>query len=152
MNLEPLHRIRSEEAKPDSLPSDACPEATHTRLDRLGMWLSGACAVHCMVMPIVLILFPVMMWIRWSRLVDVITILAAAMLGLGGCVLSFRVHRDHRPLSLVMGGLLLHGTGRLASSALGLFLSQSLIIAGPMLMGYGLWRDRRLCRWAGQRR
>jgi len=34
------------------------PLHTHAKLDRLGIWLSAACAVHCMVMPIVMISFP----------------------------------------------------------------------------------------------
>jgi hypothetical protein len=119
---------------------------THAKLDRLAFWLSGVCAVHCMVMPIVLIFFPVMTWIHWSRMMDVIAISVAAVFGLGGCILSLRYHRDFVPLVLVITGLTLNATGRFASVSLGPFLAQTLVVGGPLLMAYGLWRDRRLCR------
>jgi len=35
------------------------PVHTHVKLDRLGMWLSAICAVHCAVVPVVQIFFPV---------------------------------------------------------------------------------------------
>ncbi len=122
---------------------------THAKLDRLGIWLSAACAVHCMVVPIVLIFFPVMSWIHWSRIMDVIVLGVAAVFGLGGCLLSLRSHRDVVPLSLVVIGLAVNSMGRFAGPRLfGPFLSQTLIIAGPMVMAYGLWRDRQLCKCA----
>ena len=40
------------------------PTHTHAKLDRLGIWLSTLCAVHCAVVPIVLIVFPVVSWIH----------------------------------------------------------------------------------------
>ena len=51
-----------------------------------------------MVMPIVLIFFPVMTWIHWSRIMDVVALSVAAVFGLGGCILSLRHHRDFVPL------------------------------------------------------
>jgi hypothetical protein len=119
---------------------------THAKLDRLGIWLSAICAVHCMVVPIVLIFFPVMSWIHWSRIMDVIVLSVAAIFGLGGCLLGLRHHRDAVPLCLVLLGLALNATGRFAAFRLGPLLSQTLIIAGPMMMAYGLWRDRQLCK------
>ncbi len=102
-----------------------------------------------MVLPIVLIFFPVMSWIHWSRIMDAVAIGVAALFGLGGCLLSLRLHGDARPLCLVLAGLVLNGTGRFAAPQLGPFLAQTLIIAGPMLMAYGLWKDRRLCQCTG---
>jgi hypothetical protein len=121
----------------------------HAKLDRLGIWLSGACAVHCAVVPIVLILFPVVSWIHWSRIMDIVALSVAAVFGLGGCLLSLRHHRDARPLMLVIGGLMLNATGRFAALSLGPFLAQTLVVGGPLTMAYGLWRDRRLCKCSG---
>jgi hypothetical protein len=122
------------------------PIHTHAKLDRLGIWLSAICAVHCMVVPIVLIFFPVMSWIHWSRIMDAVVLGVAAVFGLGGCLLGLRHHHDMLPLGLVLVGLVLNATGRFAATPLGPFLAQTLIIAGPMLMAYGLWRDRQLCK------
>ena len=119
---------------------------THVELDRLAFWLSAVCAVHCMVVPVVLIFFPVVTWIHWSRIMDVVALSVAAVFGLGGCTLSLRHHRDFAPLCLVVTGLVLNASGRFGSSLLGPFLAQTLVVAGPLMMAYGLWRDRRLCR------
>jgi hypothetical protein len=119
---------------------------THAKLGRFGMWLSAICAVHCMVVPIVLIFFPVMSWIHWSRIMDAVVLGVAAVFGLGGCLLGLRHHHDVLPLGLVLVGLVLNATGRFAATSLGPYLAQTLVIAGPMLMAYGLWRDRQLCK------
>jgi hypothetical protein len=132
-------------------PLGACdaPVHTHAKLDRLGIWLSAICAVHCMVVPIVLIFFPVMSWIHWSRIMDAIVLGVAAVFGLGGCLLGLRHHHDVTPLGLVLVGLMLNATGRFAAASFGPYLAQTLVIAGPMLMAYGLWRDRQLCKCTG---
>lgn len=140
------------EAAPISLkPADGPdhPPHTHAKLDRLGIWLSATCAVHCMVMAFVLIFFPVMSWIHWSKMMDVLVLGVAAVFGLGGCLLSLRHHRDVRPLCLVLGGLILNCVGRLGASYLGPYLSLILVVDGPLLMAYGLWKDRRLCQCTG---
>jgi len=137
------------ETPPAPLQPVGCRDApvhTHAKLDRLGIWLSAICAVHCMVVPIVLIFFPVMSWIHWSRIMDVIVLSVAAVFGLGGCLLGLRHHRDAVPLSLVVIGLAINSMGRFGAAYLGPVLAQTLVIAGPMLMAYGLWRDRQLCK------
>jgi hypothetical protein len=130
---------------------ESSPHA-HAKLDRLGIWFSGVCAVHCMVMPIVLISFPVVTWIHWSRIMDAVVLGLAAVFGLGGCLLSLRRHRDPYPLLLVLAGLLLNATGRFGATRLGPWLAQTLVIAGPLTMAFGLWRDRQLCRCNRQAR
>ncbi|HXI84429.1 MAG TPA: MerC domain-containing protein [Verrucomicrobiae bacterium] len=134
--------------KPVASPDSPRPH-THAKLDRLGIWLSATCAVHCMVMPIVLIFFPVLSWIHWSRIMDALVLGVAAVFGLGGCLLSLRHHRDAMPLCLVLAGLVMNATGRFAAFQLGPFVAQTLVIAGPLLMAYALWKDRRLCQCTG---
>jgi|SRR5579862_985326 len=141
--------IPQAEAPPAPLRPLGCPNTprhAHARLDRLAFWLSTACAVHCAVVPIVLIVFPVVSWIHWSRIMDIVVLSIAALFGLGGCLLSLRQHRDARPLSLVVSGLLLNAIGRFAGQQLGPFLASMFVVGGPLLMAYGLWRDRRLCK------
>jgi MerC mercury resistance protein len=140
------------ERTPSALRPLGCAEEqphAHAKLDRLGMWLSAACAVHCAVVPVVQIFFPVLLmmkWIRWSRTMDIVTIGVAAIFGLGGCLLGLRHHRNLTPLFLVIAGLLLNITSRLGSVYLGPYITPSLLVAGAMVMAYGLWRDRQLCK------
>jgi TRAP-type uncharacterized transport system fused permease subunit len=113
------------------------------------MWLSAICAVHCAVVPVVQIFFPVLLmmkWIRWSRTMDIVTLSVAAIFGLGGCLLGLRHHRNFTPFRLVMAGLLLNVTGRFGSVYLGPYVTPSLLVAGALVMAYGLWRDRQLCK------
>jgi hypothetical protein len=77
---------------------------------------------------------------------DAVVLGVAAVFGLGGCLLGLRHHHDMLPLGLVLVGLMLNATGRFAATSLGPYIAQTLIIAGPMLMAYGLWRDRHLCK------
>lgn len=76
---------------------------------------------------------------------DVVVLALSALLGVSGCLLSLRHHRTTAPLCLVIAGLLTNGVGRWAQPWLGPVMSQTLIIAGPLLMAYGLWKDKRLC-------
>jgi TRAP-type uncharacterized transport system fused permease subunit len=125
------------------------PVHTHAKLDRLGIWLSAICAVHCAVVPVVQIFFPVLLmmkWIRWSRTMDIVTLSVAAIFGLGGCLLGLRHHRNFTPVRLVIAGLLLNITGRFGAVYLGPYVTPSLLVAGVMVMAYGLWRDRQLCK------
>ncbi len=87
---------------------------------------------------------------NWKKILSgAAIVILAAVFGLGGCLLSLRSHRDVVPLSLVVIGLAVNSMGRFAGPRLfGPFLSQTLIIAGPMVMAYGLWRDRQLCKCA----
>jgi len=108
-------------------------------LDRIGFWSSALCALHCTAMPIVLAMQPLFLWFRVSRVVDNTLLGIAATVGLGGCLWSFRRHHDMFPLMLVVAGLTTIGFGR----GLGM---RTLVIAGPLLMAYGLWLNRRLCK------
>jgi hypothetical protein len=132
-------------------PLGACevPVHAHAKLDRLGIWLSAVCAVHCAIVPVAQIFFPVLMMMKWmqrSRTMDIVTIGVAAVFGLGGCILSLRHHRNLLPLCLVMAGLLLNVVARIGWNYFGPYLTPSLLVAGALVMVYGLSRDRRLCR------
>jgi len=98
-------------------------------------------------MPFILLLFPVMMkWANLSRTADVIILGLAAIISIVSCLLSLRHHHNDRPLSLVVIGITINLTGRFGVTELGPWLAQTLVISGPMLMAYGLWRDRQLCK------
>jgi hypothetical protein len=97
-------------------------------------------------MPVVLLFFPILSWIRWSRTMDVAALGLSALLGVSGCLWSLRHHRTIAPLCLVIAGLLINAFGRWAQPRFGPVMSQTLIIAGPLLMAYGMWRNRQLCQ------
>ena len=77
---------------------------------------------------------------------DAVVLGVAAVVGLGGCLLGRRHHQSAEPLALVVVGFALNTTGRFGASHLGAWLAGTLVISGPMVMAYGLWRDRQLCK------
>ena len=103
------------------------------------------CAVHCLLMPFVLVLFPLLAWAHWTRRADLTVFTIAALIGLLACLLSLRHHREWTPLYLVIAGIVLSSIGRFAGVHLGPLVAQTLLVSGPLLMGYGMWRNQRLC-------
>ena len=124
----------------------------HTTLDFIGMCASLLCAVHCFVAPIVLVINPIFSWIRISRKMDIVFLAVAVVVGLCGCLVSLRQHKDYTPLCLMIAGLSVNSIGRYASMSLGPFWALTLILAGPLLMSYGLWMNHQLCRCKAERR
>jgi hypothetical protein len=89
-------------------------------------------------MPVVLAAQPLFHWFRISRVLDNVMLAVAVVVGLLVCLRNLRQHRDLGPLTLVLGGLVAVGGGRY-------FVWPPLITAGPLIMAYGLWLNRRLC-------
>ena len=107
-------------------------------LERISLCASILCAVHCVVMPLVLIAQPLFQWFRVSRVVDNGLLALAAVVGVVVCLRNRQQHRDLGPLTLLLIGLAAVVFGRF-------FIWRPLIIGGPLVMAYGLWLNRRLC-------
>ena len=142
--------LKLKTAEPQANPIAPCshgPHAphAHAKLDRFGIWISTICAIHCLLMPFVLAIFPLLVWVHWTRRADLAVFTVAALIGLLTCILSLRHHREWTPLNLVIMGIVLNSTGRFAGVYLGSLIAQTLLVSGPLLMGYGMWRNQRLC-------
>ena len=109
-----------------------------SHLERLGLCASLLCAIHCMVMPVMLAAQPLCHSFRISRVLDNAMLGLAVVVGLIVCLRNWRQHRDGGPLALLLVGLAAVGCGRY-------FGWPPLIIGGPLVMAYGLWLNRRLC-------
>jgi|ERR1051325_3716047 hypothetical protein len=131
---------------PLSVPKEKSHSHAHAALDAVGMYSSMLCAIHCLVAPIVLVINPIFSWLRLSRKVDMIFLTVAVVVGLSGCLLSIRNYKNYTPLWLMLSGLAANSVGRFAGATMGPFFATSLILVGPLLMGYALWMDRQLCR------
>jgi hypothetical protein len=107
-------------------------------MERIGLCASALCAVHCVVMPLVLAAQPMFHFFRISRVADNAMLALAAVVGVIVCSRSHRQHQDFGPLTLVLVGLVAVGGGRY-------FAWQPLITSGPLVMAYGLLLNRRLC-------
>lgn len=105
-------RLYGVPAEPESrlTPQGSANRApTGTRLERAAGWLSAACAVHCLLLPLGVTLLPVLGASGLAALepsVDLALALLVVAGGAGSALLGFRRHRDLR-LSLIMVGCVL---------------------------------------------
>ncbi|MEG3766289.1 MerC domain-containing protein [Alteromonas sp. 14N.309.X.WAT.G.H12] len=77
-----------------------------TKLDRMGIWISGLCAVHCLALPVILPLLPLLGSTFFAQLWFERTILTISML-IGGVALTsgaLRYHGQYYPLVLLFTG------------------------------------------------
>lgn len=89
------------------------PTATTTvGLDLLGVAAAAACAVHCVALPVLLVLVPALGAVRDGAVEWSLFALSVAIGALSLTTAWRRTHRDARPMALLALGLLLLGAGR----------------------------------------
>jgi hypothetical protein len=117
------------------------PTVVSIRLDRIGFWLSMTCAVHCMVVPMFVLLLPFTGWAAGESLER-----AWLLASVGIASISFkcgvRIHRRARPwavwclaVGLLAGGLLLEETP----------WERVLSVLGALALAAAHWINHRLC-------
>lgn len=100
--------------------------------DKLGICLSGLCLIHCIILPVLILVLPSMhFWLEWTYFHDVMLV-ALPALALGAFVPGFRKHRNRvvfywatPGLALIVMGTLFfgeHGWREVSLSILGSFL------------------------------
>jgi hypothetical protein len=117
-------------------------------LDRAGVILSSACAVHCALMPLAAGLLPLLgLHDSVPEVLESVLLLASGAIAvvslLGGC----RHHRQWRPWLLVGAGLAAIAVGRLVIEAdvWGAWGETTLVVAGALLIASAHVANWRLC-------
>jgi len=77
---------------------------------------------------------------------DAVVLGVAVIFGLGGCLLGLRHHHTANTTGSGRHWPDTQYSRRFEAGYLGPLTAQTLVIAGPMVMAYGLWRDRQLCK------
>lgn len=114
--------------------------------DRLGILVSAVCAVHCALLPVLLLLIPgVGDWFGDERLEWALLSLAG-LIALWGLGHGYRRHRSTRVVLLILLGLGLLVTGRWLETSSGPILAAitSVLGAGLLIAAHAL--NLRLCR------
>jgi hypothetical protein len=117
-------------------------------LDRVSIWASGACIVHCLAMPALLVLLPVLASTTLSdpefHAVMLVWIVPFSLLAL---YLGCRRHKDRRVLALGLLGLaVLAATSVLGHDLLGETGEKVATVLGGGILIAGHYRNHRLCR------
>jgi sugar phosphate permease len=126
------------------------PSATLSRIDRLGVCLSLACAVQCLATPLLFTVLPLAgLGFFIEGPLEMIFLAAAMAMATGGLCWGFRVHR-HRGVfgvlaaaaaMILLGQLVLDESYELAFVVIG-----TAILAGGHLLNRALCRACRRCQ------
>jgi len=114
-----------------------------TTWDKLGIWISSLCALHCLLLPLMLPVAPLLAssffaqeW--FEHIILVLSMLVGAFALLNG---AMRYHGQLYPLvSLFVGGIIYWQKG-----ALGEAIEPYAVGIGALLIILGHWQNMRLC-------
>lgn len=125
--------------------SVALPQSSKGGLDRIGMALSSACAIHCVVMPFVVgyLTYLGHGWVA-SESTELLIVGAAFLVALGSLVPSYLKHRNPAALALFALGLGVIGAVHLTGFNHGIGFGLALGVGGSF-MALAHWWNHRLC-------
>lgn len=116
--------------------------------DRVGMWLSFLCAVHCVLTPLMILSLPILA--RYYLAHPLMHLLLALMIlpvGLVAFVLGYRHHRQKSIFFYGIPGLLIVSFVPYIVHSLHIGLNEQLfMIVGSGLLIFAHWKNRRACR------
>ena len=129
-----------------------------TRLSEVGSYASLACAVHCLLTPIVILTLPFLtthLSAEWNAVLSTILGETAEWFFLGmiclfggfGLLTTYSIHQDKRPGYLSALGLLLLLLARFTTDHLSIGEITLDVLGASLIAGAGFW-NRRLCQCA----
>lgn len=121
-------------------------------LDKAGMVASITCAVHCMIMPLVITLLPIFgLSLFATEQFEWILLIVSAILGITSLCFGFRKHKSYQAFSFLGIGLTLLVIGRLIHQHiehLKVFqfdLYLLFLVLGALLVALSHWLNNKLC-------
>ncbi|MGH7495958.1 MAG: MerC domain-containing protein [bacterium] len=123
-------------------------EKTPTRyLDTFGAFASTACAVHCLLTPVVIAVLPLLGASIWATpWLENGAVLLALVLGLTSLLHGYSHHRQFRALGLLLGGVVLLIAGRWMIGHASQLWETVFVVAGGMSVAGAHLINRRLCQ------
>ncbi|MEP6755878.1 MAG: MerC domain-containing protein [Chthonomonadales bacterium] len=128
-----------------SEPHETGPAAP-ARLDRIGATASFVCAVHCMIMPLIVTTLPLLGigflandWVEWT-LVGI-----SATLGITSLHLGYKVHKSKHALTLLSAGLALIAAGRIGEYHRTHMPNVAMVVLGGLAIATAHLINQKLC-------
>jgi hypothetical protein len=121
--------------------------------DRIGLWASIACAVHCAAMPVALLLAPALgLSVFGGFDLDQLFVLFATVLGVAMLAMGYRRHRKASVWWVLLAGLALVWSNAFTPLHAHGPLHALMMVTGGLLVAWAHWRNTRLsmhvCRHA----
>jgi hypothetical protein len=136
--------VQAESESRSAPPHSAGSAPAGARLERAAAWLSAACAVHCLLLPLGAALLPMLGASAigsLGRSVDVALSLLVVVGGVSSALLGFRRHRELRLSLAMMGCVLLYLAGHGLEQA---WYGRALAIAGGLGLALASFASARL--------
>ena len=115
--------------------------------DRLGILVSGLCAIHCALTPLLILLLPSVSFIPHSEELHLGLAAAIPLISIAAFVPGFRIHRDPRVLGYMVVGLICVWIGAINPwEALSFVTSSFVTLTGSAFLIAAHRRNRRLKR------
>lgn len=81
--------------------------------DKLGIWISGLCLIHCLVLPLILIFIPVIYKYKYHYLFDEARIhgfffISMILVALLSFLPAYKIHKQKKPFLVFISGLLIY--------------------------------------------
>jgi hypothetical protein len=116
---------------------------SHVRVDTLGAWLSIGCAIHCMALPLLLGVAPLLgLGFLASDLSETLFLSASTGVAVLSLCWGFTIHRKCRAVLLLASGALLMVAGR---SVINDFYEVPVVALGALSVAAAHLTNRHLC-------
>lgn len=123
------------------------------RLDKIGMFSSLICAIHCTILPIALILFPVFsVSLLTHHTFEWVMLIFSLILGLSSLCFGYKKHKSLKALSLLSVGIFLLLIGKLShehyqhNNKFEFDIYNAILGMGGILISISHWLNNKLCK------
>lgn len=119
------------------MADNALPPVKTSRLDRVAMWLSAACVVHCLATTVLVAVLSTAGGLLVNPLIHEGGLLVAIVLGAVAFGRGIVAHRRRLPIALGATGLALMASALIVSHREGHFVESLLTIVGVAVLAAG---------------
>lgn len=83
-------------------------------MNRLGFWSSLICAIHCTILPLVLILIPTSgVYLFINETFELVFLIVSLLINIANLCFGYKIHKSNKALGILATGLFLFLVGRL---------------------------------------
>lgn len=121
-------------------------------MKKVGMWASIICAIHCTVMPLIVVLLPTFgVYLFINELLESVILFISLLFNLYNVCYGYKSHKSNKAVTFLALGLFLFVIGKLmhhhnAYHTFQFDLFNLCMIAGGILMAFSNFLNNKLCK------
>ena len=120
-------------------------------MNRLGFWSSLICAIHCTILPLVLILIPTSgVYLFINETFELVFLIVSLLINIANLCFGYKVHKSNKALGILASGLFLFLVGRLLHKhndehVIQYDLFNFFMILGGVMMAFSSFINSKMC-------